>query len=515
MIAQDHLYRLIKALQPTEKQAFTRYATRKGGEAPLYLRLFQALNSLKTYEEDQFLSSKKGQAFALNYAVQKVELYEKILQVLRVQRQSGGKEKPIEFRVREYLEDARLLREKKLVDLAEKRLAQAKEDAERYQLHEVQLELLRAQRGGVMRQLGQDDYTPLEALHAEIAQIAAIIQNKARMLQLLDPMFLQAKYQAALSGRVNHALLDTIMEAPELKNVALCLSFEANQNYHFCHAIYHQLNQRPQQAWIHARAIFLAYKEAPSLQLVKGAEYRNAVNNYLGYCVNAYRFDDFEEALKAICKGPFRSVSEEVTTVHSALAMELQKHFSLCDWAAAELVMKRYKENLNVFSEHLSSSRMMLFYLSFSRLKLVQGKWPDAARWAKKVVDEGDGDPKLGMVFQARLQELIALYEQGNMDLLTKRYRSAMYAFTRADFVGEFERNVLATIHRLPDLKTPADIRKTFESLHETLSSAAQVAQDVVSIASVWVQSHLRSIKIAQVLEEQRDEALSKLEPIL
>lgn len=514
MIAQDHLFRLIKTLKPTEKQAFTRHAMRKSGECPRYLQLFQVLNTLKAYDEDAFLASKKGAPFAQNYAVQKIELFEKLLLVLRMQRQSGGNEKPIEFRVREYMEDARLLREKKLGDLAEKRLGLAMEEAERYQLHEVQLELLRAQRANVMRHVGLNDYSALDALHNQIRQIAEIIQNKARMLQLLDPLFLQAKHQAALSGHLNHALIESIMAAEELKDVTRCLSFEAEQNYHFCHAIFHQLNERPHEAWIHARAIYLAWQEAPSMQSIKGAEYRNVVNNYLGYCINAYRFVDFEKALATIVKGPFRSELEQVIASHSALAMELQKHFSLCAWDMADDVMKRYRQQLSRFSEHLSPSRMMLFYLSFSRLKLIQGMWPEAARWAKKVIDEGDGKSQLGMVFQARLQELIALYEQGDIDLLNRRYRSALRSFQKAAFAGEFEHKVLETIQRLPGLADRQDQRQIFESLQKTLSEASPDLQDATSLTSAWVQSHLRKVPISHVLQEIRDQTLAALPAI-
>lgn len=514
MTPQDHLYRLVRALTRHEKQAFTT-ASRKSNpqDEPIYLKLFKALAELEEYDEKGFLSSSKGRLFKQNYSVRKTELYEKILLVLRAQRQSQGKEKPIEFKVREYLEDARLLQDKSLHEQASRRLDQAQEDAKKYQLFEAQLEILRIRRGLLMRE-PHVKTSDLQHLHDDIAKTVAILQNKARMLSLLDPLFLLARQHAALNGTIDHELLEEIIAAPELQDVTSCLSFEANQNYHFCHAIYHRLKGNVEKAWIHGRAIYLAYQEEKEVRRVKGAEYRNVVNNYLAYCVDAYRFDDFDEALKHLVATPFHSKREEDSALHNALAMRLSKALNLCDWAEAVQARAEYRVQLPTFSEELPSSRMMMFYLNFSRLSMVEGEWKEVIKWAKKVLGEGSSNARQGLVFQAQLQELIALYEIEAMEALEKRKRAAGQAFRRAELSGDFERKVLSTMQRLPGLTASKAIRETFEALADVLEKAEPDMRDTVSLTFAWVQSHLRGISIARVLEEVRDKILAERPPI-
>jgi hypothetical protein len=514
MTPQDHLYRLIQAMTRNEKQAFTTMARKSTTKTdPTYLKLFKSLSDLEEYEEKKFLASPKGKPFAANYAVRKTELYEKILLVLRAQRQSQGKEKSIEFKVRECLEDARLLQDKSLHEQANRRLDAAWEDACKYQLSEAQLEILRMRRALRMR---EPNVKPahVQEIHAAIAETVKIIQNKARMLSLLDPMFLLARQNAALNGRIDHALLDEIIAAPELQDVSSCLSFEANQNYHFCHAIYHQLKGNLAQAWIHGRAIYLAYQEEKEVRRVKGPEYRNVVNNYLAYCVAVYRFDDFDQALEHLVAGPFHSKREEDSAIHNALAMRLTQALNLCDWKAAAQVRSDYRTRLKIFSEELPSSRMMLFYLSFSRLSMVEENWPDAIKWAKKVLSEGDSDPRQGLVFQAQLQELIALYENADIEDLERRKRAIGETLKRAELQGEFERKVLSTMQRLPGLTDPKAKKNAFLALEKALKEASPDMLDAISLTSAWVQSHLRRIPLAQVFEEIRDNTLAALPPI-
>src|SRR5688572_18481591 len=116
MTPKDHLFQLIQSLTPKERQVFAIAAKGTRKKSPDYLLFFQALCELDQYGETAFLASKRGLPFNPGYSGRKNALYEKVLQVIRSQRQIGGTEKPLEFQVREQVEDARFLRERKLFD---------------------------------------------------------------------------------------------------------------------------------------------------------------------------------------------------------------------------------------------------------------------------------------------------------------------------------------------------------------------------------------------------------------
>lgn len=133
------LFALIKSLKPTEKRYFTLSA---GMMTPAkknnYLRLFEAIDAMDTYDEHQLKTRYRKEAFIKNLSVYKSLLFDSILASLR----NYNEENIEEWDIRRDLYKIQLLAQKGLDKDCEQLIMRTKVKAWQYELYHILLEIL-------------------------------------------------------------------------------------------------------------------------------------------------------------------------------------------------------------------------------------------------------------------------------------------------------------------------------------------------------------------------------------
>ena len=133
------LFALIKSLKPTEKRYFTLSA---GLMTPAkknnYLRLFEILDSMDSYNETLLKTKYRKEAFIKNLAVYKSQLFDSILASLR----NYNEENIEEWDIRKDLYKIQLLAQKGLDKDCEQLIIRTKTKAWQYELYHILLEIL-------------------------------------------------------------------------------------------------------------------------------------------------------------------------------------------------------------------------------------------------------------------------------------------------------------------------------------------------------------------------------------
>lgn len=494
MKPRDDLFLLIKSLSPAEKKAL--------GMTPQqhdYQILFKALNDSKELDEKEFLASSAGKKFAKNFSVRKNELYEKILQGIRAQQKTAGTAKPIEIQLREQLEDVLFLREKKLFDQCTRRLQRAKKSAQEHQLHEILLEILRVERSILLKTQLSGYSHRLQEIHDQIAAVTEIIKNKTRMLYIYDCHFLEVRQHRSLGGTMNIGLLNELKESADLQDVSRCLSFEAESNFYFCHAIREHLLGNAKGAWDFARTLYLRWQEQKGVQKVKPVEYRNVLQNYLTFCNVALQYDDFDVALQQLLAGPFYTVEEEASAIDNACYVTMQRCMQVCDWEGAKNSIATFKSQLEKVGDRLIPSRIMVHYLSFSRLSLVLEDWKGAGSWAKKVIRESESEESFALGIQARIQEIIALVELQDLETLTNKCRAIVRALQKSPAEMTVELKVMQSIPKLDLTGTTNDCRSAFSNLLTSLQLRDEEQEERSGFLLDWLYSRAKGFDFGSI----------------
>jgi hypothetical protein len=93
MKASAHLFDLIRSLSPSEKRHFRLYKSKHVIHGKNnYMKLFEAINKLESYDERKLKESLKGEAFVSNLAVEKNYLFEMIADSLHVYHLNASRE---------------------------------------------------------------------------------------------------------------------------------------------------------------------------------------------------------------------------------------------------------------------------------------------------------------------------------------------------------------------------------------------------------------------------------------
>jgi hypothetical protein len=135
MIPNDDLFDLIKSMSVSEKGYFKKFSSGFAkGNHKNYIRLFDALSSLKEYDEKQFRKKFQREKFIQHLSSEKSYLYNLILRILKLYHEATS----VDFEIQDCLARVEILFDRGLYAQAKKILQEAKKltvDHEKFYLH--------------------------------------------------------------------------------------------------------------------------------------------------------------------------------------------------------------------------------------------------------------------------------------------------------------------------------------------------------------------------------------------
>ena len=501
MSNKKDLFELIHTLSKREKQLFK---LKSNSTNSSYLQLFDVLANLEDYEEDSFLQSDAGQAFRSNYPVRKNELYEKVLNVCRSQRQRVGFEKPIEFQAREKLEDVRYLRDKELRKQAFRRLRQAKKLAEQYELHELLIEILRVERFLIVDRQAPGYIEKATAIHSKLREVTEVLSNRLQLFEMKDRFFLVARQFAEQHGHYDQAYLKAQIDSEALRKVEFCLSFEAKNNFYFCHSLYYHLTGNPKKAWENFRSLYRLWLDRPDFIKIKVVEYRNILQNYLSFSIAAKEYEDYEKVLEALESGPFRSLEEEAATVFNVFNVRVSHDLFACNWTKLKSLMARFKEAEQRFGRYVSPIRIVYISLNFAWVEFVLGNFQESIYWLNRIENAREGNIQDGIVFSSKLLEIIVLFEAEDLQLFDSRYRSILAALSKLEKAHSFEINLVKQLNRNIGKKDSPKFLESMNKLYQELQKGDEI-DGKHEMTRKWLLSKTKRRALIEIVEEEND----------
>lgn len=236
MLPSSDLFDLIHAMSKAEKRHFKMYVARNsktGGSN--YLRLFDAIDKQKIYNEEKLEEAKYGKRLAST----KLFLYELILKSLR-QSHAG---KLVNARLADMLTEAEVLFHKSLYKQSKKILLKAKKLANKYEAWAVLYKI-------TQWEIRLTDYLEvkkplkkLTELQTESSRLANIIRQEMAYQNLLGhTQILQRKYTLPLKNH-QEKVLKTIIQSPMMLQEPIGLGLQSSIAYHCVWSMYHSINQ--------------------------------------------------------------------------------------------------------------------------------------------------------------------------------------------------------------------------------------------------------------------------------
>lgn len=473
MDKKDKLHELIQSLGMSEKRYFKLYANRHIiGEKNNYLVLFDILERMPHYRVGEVITqlNAKGQS-ARHLSSDKNYLYHMILKGLS----AFYAGKTASLQVKELLHQVEILYEKNLYDHCLSLLNKAKNQALKYELYPLTIEVSLWERK-VMAKLG------------DIKGVKNALDEAMWYMALLDNMnaFMKLNYEAMdlrnkiAKTRTPEALnrLDAFIQHPFLQNEDIPLTFQARLDYWRIYAMYYySIGDREQELAANEQVLQLM-ETRPDYAEEYPAEYIAIYARLL--ILNQYQpeeafrgildeFRSFPNRLKSSRKSIQRSIRIRIEV--DSCSIEMSRLLDQGQAAACRQMRVQMQALAQKYALHMSPAQKMTYHYMFAYVHLAEGEYKQALKEVNHILNEYEETVRpdlhlytrmLNMTVHTGLNNLTVLKYEADSTARFLRKRGKMYR-SEATLIRFFRR-----ISRNSNLN-PEGRKKIMERFYEEL----------------------------------------------
>jgi hypothetical protein len=500
----DELAKLILSLTNSEKRYFKLFSDIQSGEKG-YIKLFDAIRKLEDYDEEKIREMLAGEEFLKRLPAVKSYLHNQLLKSLRVL-YSGN---TINSQLREMLEDAAILYEKRLHKQCAKILNKAKDLATQNEvmwaileinawMEKVNAELLPIERFEKM----------LATTESEDLNTAKIQENAIRYRQLYNKIKLINRRIKEARSAEEMKQFQVILNDPLLGNIDNALSFEAKQYFYHIHLIYNHAKGDNVACYNISDAQMRLIESFPAKINETPKIYVTALNNVLMCQVLLHNYDNFDSTLHKLRTFPARSMDVEVNRFVNSSIFEMVMHLDRGDFEASvplrsEITegLQKYHDKINVIEE--ITLLYNLFYSYFGT-----EEYSSALSIINKLLNEYSKELRYDIQSAVRILNLILHYELGNTSLLEYNAVSTYRFLYKSKRLYKLENIVLNFIRKkMPAIYNEKQQKEAFIELRDEVSLIASHPYESKAFEYFdyisWLDSKIEKIPFGKVVQEK------------
>lgn len=499
----DALFQLVKSLEKSEKRNFKLYVKRNSSSEDLKIvKLFDALDKLTEYDEDQILrrnkAIKKQQLSNI-----KAHLYKQILSSLRLIKDENN----IDIQLHEQMDHARILFNKGLYLQSLKILDKLKEMAR------VNNQLTHLQQALFFEKKIEGLFIT-RSMQQKAVQLSKESDETNCQLTLINKL---SNLSLHLYGwYITHGHARSTKESEELKKVLEESLPEDTKN---SQGFYERLYLYQAYCWYaFIRQDFLQYyrytqkwvdlfAEHPNMYDIETAHYIKGMHNLMGAHFDLRNAKKLQETIEAFERFSLRKVVK-ANDINRILAFvyittaRINNHFLEGNFSEGSKQVPHIEEKLKEYELYIDRHRILVFYYKFACLYFGAGKNDKAIEYLNKIIN-WKVDLRTDLQCYARLLHLIAHYELGNFDLLEYLTKSVYRFMAKMESLSAVEEEMFLFLRRSFQVNAHA-LKPEFEKLLEKLrkyennplETRAFSYLDVIS----WLESKISNVPVQDVI---------------
>ena len=503
----DALFILIKTLTKAEKRnfqlAFNKNNTK---EDVLFIQLFNTLDKMKDYDEEQILKKipaiKKQQLSNV-----KAHLYKQLLTSLRLL----FKQKDPLIDLREQLDYARVLYNKGLYTQSLKLLSRAKSMATEQEEVMLTYEIVEFEKLIESRHITRS----LENRAEELSEESRVIEQQLSSINRLSTLSLRLY---GLYLKLGHARNEKDAEmvkrffeenAPQLAKTHM--SFYEKIYLYQAYCWYYYILQdfvmyyRYTQKWVNL------FKEYPSLLKTDVDMYIKAMHNLLTahfYTMNDEKFTAVLQEMEDFINDNQENFSENTRTnafVYLYTA-KINRHFLEGTFSEGLCLVPELEERIAEHQLKVDQHRVLVFYYKIACLYFGSGDNNKAIVYLNKIIHLRIGALRADIQCFARILHLIAHYELENYGLVEYLIKSVYHFIAKNKDLGQTMEEILKFL-RKNIYAHPKALRSAFADLKERLVQISRnpyerrsfLYLDIIS----WLESKIEGVPVQEVIKRK------------
>ncbi|MBP7514494.1 MAG: hypothetical protein KA791_08105 [Flavobacteriales bacterium] len=504
MKPSNELHDLIKSLTKSEKRFFKLHSALQSGPKN-YLRMFEAIDRQKVYDEDEIKKTFAKETFIKHLPSEKNHLYKLIMKALR----AYHAEATVSGLLKIEIKNIEILYDKALYEEANKTLHRAKRMARENERFYYWFELLNWEKQLLEEAYESGEFTKdLDALIEEERDVV----EKLRNLTAYHILYSKINYVFRSGGYVRtdeeHAMVEEISEHPLIKGKNTALSKRAATICYYTQGFC----QWAKRDWRLSLEKFARVRqildEHKQLKADLPKRYVRALQYIVQCQIELGEFKEARENIRLMRQLPvqdgFRGIDIAVQVFHASYLGELRLLDRMAEHEKAIGLVDGILHGLEEYGHRLHKEHQLEFYFNLACAHFGAGQVNKALFWLNKVLNDPEPTLRQDLFIYARLFNLLIHYELGNFDLLEYIVRSTHRFLNKRHRAHEVETLLMESIKKMARAQQPALKREHTLSLKNGLEelmkdpNASTVLKyfDFVS----WAESQVEGVSFAEVV---------------
>lgn len=509
--ASNSLFELIKSLNKSEKRYFKVYSSRHTiGEENGYIKLFDYIEKMESYDEDVLFKDFKGQPLLNKFSITKARLYTNVLKSL----DSFYSNSSIDAQLFRQIHSADILFNKGLYGQAEKLLSSVEKQAEKYERLYLVMEIRNRRKMLLENNLyTATDATQLDELYTEEKNILKEIERCNALWHVKSLLFHEINQKGKI--RDEQTILQVKAIADKLDEIDLQhASVNASYLFHHAKGAYYFAINDLECSFHHLKSNFALMEKHEMLKEDKPNYYFSLLTNLIHVSTKLKFYAEARSYLNILKS---LQTKEEASKTHDLEIKYFSSTFSLelfllseqHDYKKVIELVPKIEEGYERFGGQINSIRKAYIDFKVAVAYLCSGEYSKSLNWINRILNESKIDQKQDIYCFSLLLNLILHYELKNADYLPYAIHSVKRYFKSRNQIYQFESLFLKLINQLTKSDNFFELEDKLKPFEKELISLSKDPKEKVVFEYfdflAWVKCKLQRKAFSEVCIEKND----------
>lgn len=469
MKKSELLFDLIQSLTQSEKRFFKIYASRHTiGEQNSYVRLFECIDKMRSYDEEKLLKKIKKEAFSTYLPAEKNYLYHMILECLDIYH----KDSSVERQISKLINIARVLAEKKLDDQSNKIIEKAKVLSEEHERFENLITIFTLQKN---IGFNQDNLSTkeLENNYGHIYSSIDRLRVKMDYQKLFDQLLLQRRLTGPIRNAEELSILKSNYETAFSYPPLPVQSLDAQFYFLLARVEYARIARDIEQSRKYSKELFKLFEENEQRIDYHIQPYVYLLNIFIVQRLYTNR----QEANTALSK--LNTIAERISpkAFTNEVKVKVWEVYYTCltdiaiafrDYDYALSCMDTINKELKEYERHMTPSFKLVLWSNIACIYFGAGQYKNALKWSHEVINNEPGYRE-DIFYITRILYVLIHLELGNQMILPSLLQSLYRYLYKKNRVYQFESIFFKYLRLFLRAETKKEQRKLLKEFREEL----------------------------------------------
>jgi hypothetical protein len=469
MKKSELLFDLIQSLTQSEKRFFKIYASRHTiGEQNNYVKLFECIDKMSSYDEEKLLKKIQKEAFAKNLPAEKNYLYHMILECLDIYH----KDSSVERQISKLINIARVLSEKKLDDQSNKIIEKAKILSEEHERFENLITIFTLQKN---IGFNQDNISTreLETNYQHISSNINRLKAKMDYQQLFDRLLLQRRLTGPIRNAEELGMLKSTYETAFSQPPLQVQSLDAQLYFLLARVEYARIARDIEQTRKYTKELFRLFKENEQRIDHHILPYVYLLNIFIVQRLYTSRkeantaLSKLDSVAKQISPKAFTNeVKVKIWEIYYTCLTDIAIEFK--DYGSVLSRMDDIHNGLKEYERHMTPSFKLVLWSNIACVYFGAGNYKQALKWSHEVVNDAP-TYREDIFYITRILYVLIHLELGNQLILPNLLQSLYRYLYKKNRVYQFESIFFKYLRLFLRTDTKKDLQKLLQEFKEEL----------------------------------------------